>query len=57
MLYEYLDYGVTDVFITEQLGFEVDKVAEIAHSKNVQVRAFPNVAQSQYEKLDDICKF
>lgn len=57
MLYKFLNYEVTDVFITEQLGFEVDKVAEIVHSKDVQVRAFPNVAQVQYENLDDIYKF
>lgn len=57
LLYEYLDRDVSDVFIIEQLGFEIDKVAEIVHAKNIQVRAFPNVAQSSYENLDDIYKF
>lgn len=56
-LYEYLDRKVSDIFITEQLGFEVDRVAEIAHAKNIQVRAFPNVAQVQYNQLSDIHKF
>ena len=56
-LYRYLDLGVSDVYITEQLGFELDKVSTLVHEKNAQVRVFPNVAQCGYKDLDDIYKF
>lgn len=57
LLYEFLDRGVSDVYIVEQLGFELDKVAQVVHDKGVQIRVYPNVAQSQYKALDDILKF
>lgn len=41
----FVDLGVTDIYITEQLGFELDKVAAVAHDNNIRVRVFPNVAQ------------
>jgi len=53
----YLNYGVSDVIIAEALGFELDTVAEIAHSKEVQVRVFPNVAQSIFKDMPDKLKF
>ena len=49
--------GVSDVYIVEDLGFELDKIAEIAHSNDVRVRAYPNVAQSQWRDSLDIKKF
>ena len=36
--------GVSDVFIGNSLGFELDQVAEVAHADNVKVRVYPNVA-------------
>lgn len=53
----FIEYGVTDIFIVEGLGFELDKVAAIAHKNNVQIRVFPNVAQSTWNDLDDLRKF
>ena len=53
----YVDLGVSDIYIVEELCFEIDKVAKIAHEKNVKIRTFPNVAQSQWEDLPDIKKF
>lgn len=52
-----IDYGVSDIFIVEGLGFELDKIAEIAHNSGVQVRVYPNVAQSAWQDLDDLRKF
>ena len=57
MFIGYVNYGVSDIFIIEGLGFELDKIAAIAHSHNIQVRAFPNVAQSSWKELDDLRKF
>lgn len=52
-----LKYGVTDIYIVENLGFELDKVAEIAVSYNAQVRVFPNVAQSKWDTTPALKKF
>jgi len=57
LLTGYLDYGVTDVYITEGLGFELDKVAKVVHEKGAQVRVFPNVAQSNFDRISDLKKF
>lgn len=52
-----INYGVSDLYIVEGLGFELDKIAEIAHSKNVNIRVFPNIAQSTWNDLDGLKKF
>ena len=53
----FIEYGVSDIFIVEGLGFELDKIAAIAHEHNIQIRVFPNVAQASWEGLDDLKKF
>ena len=52
-----LEYGVSDVYIVENLGFELDKIAEIASSYEVQIRAYPNVAQSKFQETPALKKF
>ena len=47
-----LDLGVSDIYITEDLCFNLLSVSTIAHSRNVQLRTFPNVAQSQWSSTD-----
>ena len=47
----------TDMYITENLGFELDKVAKILHNHNIKVRVFPNVAQSAWRKTPALKKF
>lgn len=49
--------GVSDIYIVEDLCFELPKVSELMHSKNIQVRAFPNVAQSTWDLTSDLKKF
>ena len=53
----FINYGVTDIFIVEGLGFELEKIAPIAHEHKVQVRVFPNIAQSSWKDTDDLRKF
>lgn len=53
----YIQLGVSDVYIGNNLGFELDKVAEIAHQNNVQIRVFPNVAQSSWKETSGLKKF
>ena len=52
-----IDLGVTDVYVVEDLCFQLDKVAEIAHAENVQLRVFPNVAQSVWGDTAPLKKF
>lgn len=53
-----LNLGVTDIYVTEELGFNITKCAEIAHSKNIFIRVFPDVAQSTwYGTQEEIKKF
>lgn len=53
----YLNLGVTDVYIVNELGFELDKVSQVAHEHNVKVRVFPNIAQSSWLLTPDLKKF
>lgn len=51
-----LDLGVSDVYITEELGFELDKIRKVCGDR-VQVRVFPNVAQRSWSKLPALKSF
>lgn len=53
----FVDLGVSDIFVTEALGFELDKVAAIAHANNIGLRAFPNVCQSTWDETPTLKKF
>ena len=54
----FLNLGVSDVYIVNDLGFEIIKVAEIAHKQGVNVRVFPNVAQASVnDKESEITRF
>ena len=50
-------WGVSDIYITGILGFELDKVAEIAHQNNVRIRVYPNVSQSTWEESNSLKTF
>ena len=43
-----LSYNPTDIYISGDLGFQLDKVARAAHSCKVAVRAFPNICQAEF---------
>lgn len=49
--------GVSDIYVIENLGFELDNAAAIAHANNIQIRVFPNIAQSSWRETPDIYKF
>ena len=48
---------MSDIYIVEDLCFELDKVSKIAHENQVQLRIYPNVAQSSWKYTEDIKKF
>ena len=45
----FINLGVSDVYITDELGFNIVKASKIAHEKGVLIRVFPNVAQVSSE--------
>ena len=49
--------GVTDIYIVEDLAFELDKVHKIATEYGVQIRIYPNIAQSRWSDSSQIKKF
>lgn len=52
-----LNYPISDVYITEELGFDIKQVAKRCHEKNVQIRVYPNVAQSSVRHSTNLKKF
>lgn len=53
----YINLGVSDVLVCEEICFELDKIAEVAHRAGAEVRVFANVAQSQYRDTPALKKF
>lgn len=52
-----LKLGVSDIYIVEEMGFELDKISKIAKSQNTKIRIYPNIAQSAFKSTEDIYKF
>lgn len=52
-----INLGVTDIYIVEDLGFELDTCSKIAHENHVKIRVFPNIAQSTWKNSEPIKKF
>lgn len=52
-----LSLGVSDVYITGELGFELDEVAAMAHKNNASVRVFPNLSQRAWNGIPAIKTF
>lgn len=52
-----IDLGVTDMYIVEDLCFELNKITPIAHDAEVQLRTYPNIAQSRWRDTSEIKKF
>lgn len=52
-----IEQGVTDVFIGNGLGFELDKIAAVAKEAHVKIRVYPNIAQSAWIESEGLTKF
>lgn len=48
---------VTDIYIVEELGFDLKNISAYIHEQGISVRVFPNVAQSQWKNLPALKKF
>ena len=56
-LHYFVDGGVSQVYVAEELGFDLEAVAAYCHSHNVKIRIFPNVAQASIKGADPLKKF
>lgn len=52
-----LELGAAEVYITDELGFEMRDIAEYVHQKGARIRVFPNVAQSTFDNSKKISYF
>lgn len=54
-----IDLGVSDVFITDQLGFDLKRVSKITKEKGIQIRCYANITQvgQPYENNDGLKGF
>lgn len=50
-VYSFINYGATNVYIVETLGFSLKEVGTYARERDVAVRVLPNVAQSTIGNL------
>ena len=57
MLYGFLKYKPTDMYICEELGFFLDKVSSILHENNIKVRVYPNICQSSFSQTPSLKTF
>lgn len=51
--------GVSDLYVINELAFNIVEVSEYCHKKNVSVRVYPNVAQSlsRLNNINSLTKF
>lgn len=59
-VYAFIKQGVSDVYIVENLAFNLREMGEYCHKKHVNVRVIPNMAQyakGQKEWIPAPCKF
>ena len=52
-----IELEVSDIYVVEHLGFELDLCAKKAHAAAINIRVFPNIAQSSWRDSLDIKKF
>lgn len=53
----YVELHPSDIYVVENLGFEIAAVAQLLHVAGIQVRCFPNVGQSAWKWTPALKKF
>lgn len=56
-LFGYMELRPSDIYIVENLGFELSSIGDILHAANIRVRVFPNIAQSSWSGTEALKKF
>lgn len=55
--YHMAEMGVSDIYVTEGLAFELQNLQKIRKEQDIKIRVFPDVAQSQFKDVPDTAKF
>ena len=53
----FIEAGVSDIYLVEQMMFEIKTAAPAAHKKGVAIRTFPNIAQKKYDTTNSLKSF
>lgn len=56
-MYGLMQYHPTDMYICEQLGFELDNISKILHQNNILLRTFPNICQTSFPETNGLLTF
>jgi len=56
-LYYFIEGGVHQVYVAEELGFDLEAVSTFVHAHNALVRVYPNVAQASVKGANQLKKF
>lgn len=59
-LHSYISKGVSDIYVTNELGFQMKDVKMVCLTHNVKIRVYPNVAQTSARdtsSVDTLTKF
>lgn len=57
ILTEYIQMGVSDVYITNELGFDLENVHIVCQKNAVNIRVIPNMVQSRANGINNFTKF
>lgn len=52
-----LDTGISDMYLVEQMCFEVAAAAPLAHQKGIRLHTFPAVLQRRYDNISTLKSF
>lgn len=53
----FISLGVTDIYIGNQLGFDIQNVSKKIHAAGISVRIYPNICQSSYPYGNKLTQF
>ena len=57
MFHGFIKLGVSDLYIVEELGFELKVLGQIARASSISIRVFANVCQSSWNESDSLKSF
>lgn len=46
-----ISLGVSEIYVTEALGFDLKRVSDYLHQRGIKIRIFPNIAQEKRENV------
>jgi hypothetical protein len=52
-----LSTGVSEIYVCEELCFDLPTIADIAHMVDVKIRVIPNICQSKWENTPSLKQF